>query len=170
MATLPGAWRFRVSTGTGQPGVSVLWLGEVESLICNFYLSVAACTIVIIIITIIALKGAIWYFSQSPHRAASWGTLKWPGCNSVQITCITWRAYHMHHMDSLSHGELITCITWRADHMHHMESLSHGELITCITWRAYHMHHMESLSHGELITCITWRADHMQPVMLRATW
>ena len=33
MATLPGAWCYRVSTGTGRPGVSILWLGEVESLI-----------------------------------------------------------------------------------------------------------------------------------------
>ena len=24
VATLPGAWRYRVSTGTGQPGVSIL--------------------------------------------------------------------------------------------------------------------------------------------------
>ena len=32
MATLPGAWCYRVSTGTGQPGVSILWLGEVECL------------------------------------------------------------------------------------------------------------------------------------------
>ena len=46
MATLPGAWRYRVSSGTGRPGVSILWLGEVESLICNFYLSVAARKIV----------------------------------------------------------------------------------------------------------------------------
>ena len=42
MATLPGAWRYRVSAGTGRPGVSILWLGEMESLICNLYLSVAA--------------------------------------------------------------------------------------------------------------------------------
>ena len=35
VATLPGAWRYRVSTGTGWPGVSILWLGEVERLICN---------------------------------------------------------------------------------------------------------------------------------------
>ena len=42
VATLPGAWRYRVSAGTGQPGVSILWLGEMESWICNFYLSVAA--------------------------------------------------------------------------------------------------------------------------------
>ena len=46
VATLPGAWRYRVSTGTGWPGVSILWLGEVERLICNLYLSVAARKIV----------------------------------------------------------------------------------------------------------------------------
>ena len=40
--TLPGAWRYRVSTGNGRPSVSILWQGEMESLICNFYLSVAA--------------------------------------------------------------------------------------------------------------------------------
>ena len=45
-ATLPGAWCYRVSAGTGQPSVSILWLGEVESLICNLYLSVAAHKIV----------------------------------------------------------------------------------------------------------------------------
>ena len=33
---------YRVSAGTGWPGVSILWLGEVENLICNSYLSVAA--------------------------------------------------------------------------------------------------------------------------------
>ena len=41
VATLPGAWHYRVSTGTGRLGVSTLWLGKVESLICNFYLSAA---------------------------------------------------------------------------------------------------------------------------------
>ena len=46
VATMPGAWCYRVSAGTGQPGVSILWLGVVESLICNFYLSVAACKII----------------------------------------------------------------------------------------------------------------------------
>ena len=46
VATLPGAWHYRVSTGTGRPGVSILWLGEVEHLICNFYVSVAARIIV----------------------------------------------------------------------------------------------------------------------------
>ena len=46
VATLPGAWRYTVSAETGRPGVSILWLGEVKSLICNFYLSVAARKIV----------------------------------------------------------------------------------------------------------------------------
>ena len=46
VATLPGSWHYRVSAGTGRPDVSILWLGEVESLICNFYLSVAARKIV----------------------------------------------------------------------------------------------------------------------------
>ena len=46
VATLPGAWRYRVSAGTGRPGVSILRLGEIDSLICNFYLSVAARKIV----------------------------------------------------------------------------------------------------------------------------
>ena len=45
VATLPGAWWCRVSTGTGWTSVNVLWLGEVESLICSFCLSVAACKI-----------------------------------------------------------------------------------------------------------------------------
>ena len=28
VATLPGAWHYRVSAGTSWPGVSILWLGE----------------------------------------------------------------------------------------------------------------------------------------------
>ena len=35
VATLPGAWHYRVSTGTGQPGVSILWLGEVDTSIAK---------------------------------------------------------------------------------------------------------------------------------------
>ena len=46
VAALPGAWRYRISAGTGRPGVSILQLGEVESLICNFCLGVKARTIV----------------------------------------------------------------------------------------------------------------------------
>ena len=33
---------YKVSAETGRPGVSILWLGEVESLVCNFYLRVAS--------------------------------------------------------------------------------------------------------------------------------
>ena len=46
VATLPGAWRCRVSTGTGRPAVSMRTLGEVESWTCNFDLSVVAREIV----------------------------------------------------------------------------------------------------------------------------
>ena len=42
MATLQGPWHYRVSAGIGRPGVSILLLGKVESLICNFYRSMAA--------------------------------------------------------------------------------------------------------------------------------
>ena len=42
MATLPGAWRYRIATRTGWPGVSALWLSEIASLFCYFYLSLAA--------------------------------------------------------------------------------------------------------------------------------
>ena len=46
VATLLGAGRYRVSAWTGRPGISILWLGEMESWICNFCLSVAARNIV----------------------------------------------------------------------------------------------------------------------------
>ena len=46
MATLPGAWRYRASAGTGRPDLSIVWLGDMESLICYFCLSVAARKIV----------------------------------------------------------------------------------------------------------------------------
>ena len=46
VATLPGVCHYRDSAGTGRPGVGILWLGEVQSWICNFYLSVAARKIV----------------------------------------------------------------------------------------------------------------------------
>ena len=44
VVTLPAARWYRVRTD--RPGVSILWLGEIESEIFNFYLSVAACTLV----------------------------------------------------------------------------------------------------------------------------
>ena len=42
VATLPGAWHYRLSAGIGWPSVSILWLGETEIVIYNFYLSVVA--------------------------------------------------------------------------------------------------------------------------------
>ena len=33
---LPGAWHYRLSTGTGWPSITILWLGEMRSLICSF--------------------------------------------------------------------------------------------------------------------------------------
>ena len=39
---LSGAWRNRVSASTGWPGVSLLWLAEISSLIHSFYHSLAA--------------------------------------------------------------------------------------------------------------------------------
>ena len=42
VATLPGVGCYRVSTGTGWLCVSILWLDEEETLICNLHLSVAA--------------------------------------------------------------------------------------------------------------------------------
>ena len=46
VATLPGAWCYRVSAVAGWPGGSIPWLSEIQSLICYFYLRVAARTIV----------------------------------------------------------------------------------------------------------------------------
>ena len=42
VATLPDAWHCRVSARTCWPGVSVLWLDGIVSLIFNCYLSIAA--------------------------------------------------------------------------------------------------------------------------------
>ena len=36
MTSLPDAWPGRISARTGQPGVSMLWLVEIASLICSF--------------------------------------------------------------------------------------------------------------------------------------
>ena len=41
-ATLPGTWCYRICTGTGWPGVSILRLDEITGLICNLYLSAGA--------------------------------------------------------------------------------------------------------------------------------
>ena len=61
VATTPGAWHYRVSTGTGRPSVSILWLGEVESLICNF---------------------SVWQHVQFSEQIRPWDTLAC--CRDVQ--------------------------------------------------------------------------------------
>ena len=35
VAAIQGSWHYRVSAGTGWPGISILWLGEVESWIAT---------------------------------------------------------------------------------------------------------------------------------------
>ena len=42
VATLPSTLSYRISVGTGWCSVNILWLGEIERLICSLYLSVAA--------------------------------------------------------------------------------------------------------------------------------
>ena len=54
-ATPPVAWRYRVSAGTGWPGVSILCLGEMESLICNSI--------------------SVWQYVQLSEQIRPWDTL-----------------------------------------------------------------------------------------------
>ena len=83
VATLPGIWRYRVSAGTGQPSVSMLWLGEMESLICNFYLSEAACKIVWADPSLSTLA-CCWDVKQPTNKQTSfiWGK-KWGGGSGI---------------------------------------------------------------------------------------
>ena len=71
VATLPGAWRYRVSPGTGRPGVSILWLGKVESLICSFYLSVAVRKIVRAVCWLVGCLSSQQHASVSQGRICS---------------------------------------------------------------------------------------------------
>ena len=82
VATLPGAWCCRVNTGTGQPGVSILWLGKIESLFSNFCLSVTAYKIVKQISTWDTVA-CCWDVKQPPNK------VKLPGCSHGQIACNT---------------------------------------------------------------------------------
>ena len=42
VTTMPGAWCYSISAGTGWPSISVLWVSEIDSLMYNFCLSVTA--------------------------------------------------------------------------------------------------------------------------------
>ena len=46
VASMPHAWRFRVSARTGWLSVSIPRLGEIASLMCDFCFSVTACALV----------------------------------------------------------------------------------------------------------------------------
>ena len=64
VATLPGACCYRVSAGTGQPGVSILWLGEMESFVRNFCLSVASPLLLLSYLSVKMLPSLVfqqWY-------------------------------------------------------------------------------------------------------------
>ena len=43
VATLPGAWCYRISAGTGRPGVSTLWLGEISATSISVWQHVQMC-------------------------------------------------------------------------------------------------------------------------------
>ena len=70
VTTLPGAWCYRVSSGTSWPCVSILWLGEMESWICNFYLIVAARKIVQI--SPVDTLAFCWSVKQPTNIATVW--------------------------------------------------------------------------------------------------
>ena len=78
VATLPGTWHYRVSAGTGQLGVSILWLGEVESLICNFCLSVAD-----LFLRYTSMLLGCWATNQQTNCLCAC-------CMSHACTCIVW--------------------------------------------------------------------------------
>ena len=86
MATLPGAWHDRVSPGTGRPSVSKLWLGEVESLICNFYLSVAARKIVCANLSL-RYTIACWWDVKLPTNNNN-NSLKTVNQTGTEFTCL----------------------------------------------------------------------------------
>ena len=50
VATLPDAWRYRVTARTGWSGVSILRLSETERWVCDFSLSVAARAVVSVLV------------------------------------------------------------------------------------------------------------------------
>ena len=79
--TLPDTWYYEVRARTGWPCVSIVWLTEIASLMCNFFLNVAAHTLLqsdlpqrytlIYTFTIRSTADAYWYtFLQSdlPQR------------------------------------------------------------------------------------------------------
>ena len=68
MATLPGAWHYRVSAGTGWPCVSIPWLGEMGTLMGNFYLSVAVCKIIWADLSLRYTRMLLGHYATNTHQ------------------------------------------------------------------------------------------------------
>ena len=88
VAILPGAWHHRVSVGTGRPGVSVLWLGEVK---------VWSATSI-----------SVWQHVKLSVQIHPWDTLAccW---DAKQLTnCIPSYSSGVHHFWG---GEIFACVT-----------------------------------------------------------
>ena len=94
VATLPGAWHYKVSTGTGWPGVSILWLGWIASLICNFCLSVAACTIVYADASLRYTSMLLGHYAASNSNCTVTGRCVWNCCRRPKL------ATHYHQLNT----------------------------------------------------------------------
>ena len=116
MVTLPGAWRYRVSAGAGCSGVSILWLSEMESLICNFCLSVVACKIV-------------WADSPWDILACCWGVKQptnkqatvWIKCNTAQP--LATKGGLVSHSDWVKAAVILVCLLTEAIHWWRREGI-----------------------------------------------
>ena len=80
VATLPGAWRYRVVAGTGRPGVSIL--GEADTFICNFYASVAVRKIVyadpsLRYTSLLTNKQFFFFFPEEDSRVKRHASVDW---------------------------------------------------------------------------------------------
>ena len=126
VATLPGAWLHRVRTRTGWPSISTLWLSETASLIGNFYLSVAACTIVTASLSLRFTQcGAGMLRSEETNQPVKWDegggslvksnfvqTLAQPAVSTVRIWAFQWHWRLWQHEISGSLEGLYCVAVW----------------------------------------------------------
>ena len=96
VATLPGAWPYRVSAGTVWPGASILWLGEMESFICSFYLSVAACKIVWADLSLRYTSMFAGRLSKQPTNKPLFSTALYGACAWLSNVPATGKVYLTH--------------------------------------------------------------------------